>query len=117
MVPEARAPVPRSVFFATDKSEITPSGSVVLKNQAEWLQQHPNARVEIAGNADARAGEEYNQKLAQERADAVKGHLVGLGVNPDRMMTASHGKDKPVCGESTEACYAANRRVDLSVIG
>jgi peptidoglycan-associated lipoprotein len=90
---------------------------VVLKNQAEWLRQNPNTKVEIAGNADQRASEEYNQKLAQERAEAVKEHLVGLGVSPDRLMTASHGKDKPVCGESTEACYAANRRVDMSVIG
>ncbi len=117
VVPQPLAPIPESVFFATNKSEITPEGAVILKNQAEWLKQNPNARIEISGNADQRAGEEYNQELGRKRADAVKGHLVDLGVNPDRLKTTSLGKNKPVCAESTEACYAANRRVDLSVIG
>jgi peptidoglycan-associated lipoprotein len=110
-------PVPESVFFSLDKSEITTQGAVTLKNQAEFLKQNPDRKVQISGYTDERGSDEYNQKLGQERADAVKGHLAQLGINADRMTTASYGKEKPVCTESTESCHAANRRVDLDVTG
>ncbi len=110
-------PVPESVFFAYDKSDITPQMSVALKNQAEWLKQNPDRKLEISGNTDERGTEGYNQRLGQERADVVKNHLVQLGVSPDRMTTTSNGKNNPVCSESTASCQAANRRVDLNGIG
>lgn len=110
-------PTPESVFFATDKSDITPQAAVALKNQAEWLKQHPDTKMQITGNADQRASQEYNQALGQKRADAVKDYLVQLGVNADRLETASYGAARPVCTESEENCYAANRRADLRAIG
>lgn len=110
-------PVPESVFFALSESEITPGAAVTLRNQAEFLKQNPDRKVQISGNTDERGSQEYNEALGQRRADAVKEHLVGLGVSEDRMTTTSYGKDKPVCEESTESCHAANRRVDLSVTG
>lgn len=115
--PVAQQPMPQSVFFPTDKAEITPQTAVVLKNQAEFLKDNPGTKIEITGNADQRGSEAYNQTLAQKRADAVKGYLVEMGVNPDRLTTRSLGKDKPVCDESTGNCYAANRRADLQAIG
>jgi peptidoglycan-associated lipoprotein len=113
--PVAQKPAPASVFFATDKSEITPEAAVVLKNQAEWLKENPEAKVEISGNTDQRASEEYNQALGQKRADAVKEYLVGLGVSGDRLETASYGKEKPLCSDLTKDCHATNRRADLNV--
>ena len=110
-------PVPESVYFALDKSDITPQGAVTLKNQAEFLKQNPDRKVQIAGNADERGTQEYNQALAQRRADAVKNHLASLGVSQERMTTMSYGKDKPVCTGSTADCNAANRRVDMDVTG
>ncbi len=110
-------PVPESVFFSFDKADITPQAAVTLKNQAEWLKQNPDAKVSISGYADERGTEAYNQKLGQERADAVKGRLTQLGVSSDRMTTTSYGKDKPVCAEPAEKCYSANRRADLDMTG
>lgn len=112
-----QAPPAQSVYFGFDKSGITPEAKSTLKNQAEWLKQNPNAKVAISGNADRRADEEYNRTLAQKRADAVKAYLVQQGVKADRLETRSYGKERPVCGESTDKCYSANRRVDVQVTG
>lgn len=115
--PVVQKPMAGSVFFASNKSDITPQAAVALRNQAEWLKQNPEMKMQISGNADQRAGEEYNQALGQKRADAVKDYLVQLGVGADRLETTSYGKDRPICTESKENCYSANRRVDLQAIG
>jgi len=120
-MPGPSAPQPgqtaQSVYFGTDETGITPQAQSALKSQAEWLKQNPHAKMEITGNTDPRAGEEYNRTLGQKRAEAVKDYLVGLGVSPDRLETRSYGKDRPVCNEATENCYASGRRVDLEVTG
>ena len=115
--PAPAIPVPESVFFSFDKADITPRAAVALKNQAEWLKQNPDAKVSVSGYADERGTEEYNKKLGQERADAVKGYLAQQGVSSHRITTSSYGKDKPVCAEQAENCYSANRRADLDVTG
>ena len=115
--PVAQKPAPASVFFATDKSGITPQAGVVLKNQADWLKENPEAKMEISGNTDRRASEEYNQALGQKRAEVVKEYLVRLGVSQDRLATTTYGEEKPLCSDQTQGCRAANRRVDLSLTG
>ena len=40
----------------------------------------------------------------------MKEYLVSLGVSPARIDTISYGKERPVCAESTEDCWAQNRR-------
>lgn len=110
-------PMPQSVFFETNQSKITPHAEAALRDQAEWLKRNTGKKIEISGNTDQRAGNDYNLQLGQKRADAVKDQLVSLGVSPDRLQTTSYGKERPVCTDSTENCNAANRRVDLRTIG
>jgi outer membrane protein OmpA-like peptidoglycan-associated protein len=107
----------QSVYFGSDKYRITPQATENLKKDAELLKQNPTMKVEISGNADTRASTQYNQKLAQKRADAVKQQLVKQGVNPEQLQVKSYGEARPICGENTESCHASNRRVDLKAIG
>ncbi|OPY66443.1 MAG: Outer membrane protein P6 precursor [Syntrophorhabdaceae bacterium PtaU1.Bin034] len=115
--PAATQPSTQSVYFGSDKYRITPQAAESLKKDAELLKQNPTMKVEISGNADTRANAQYNQKLAQKRADAVKQQLVKQGVNPEQLQVKSYGEARPVCGENTENCHASNRRVDLKAIG
>jgi peptidoglycan-associated lipoprotein len=115
--PETQKPMMESVFFATGKHNITDQSAEVLKQEAEWLKENPQTKIQISGNTDQRGGAEYNQKLAMKRAEAVKNQLANLGVDPDRITTTSYGKERPMCQDATTNCYATNRRVDLQAIG
>jgi peptidoglycan-associated lipoprotein len=64
----------------------------------------------IEGHCDDRGTREYNLALGERRATAAKNYLIALGIDANRMQTISYGKERPVCTESTESCWALNRR-------
>jgi peptidoglycan-associated lipoprotein len=99
-----------TVHFDYDKYAVLEGDKALLQKQAAWLAQYPNVKVTIEGNADERGTREYNIALGARRANAVKEFLVSLGVSAARIETVSYGKEKPICSESTEACWAQNRR-------
>ncbi len=100
----------QDVFYDYDSYDISPQYQQVLQADARFLQQHPNIRFTIEGHCDERGSTEYNLALGDNRANAAKSALVALGIPADRIRTISYGKEKPFCTESTEACWAQNRR-------
>jgi peptidoglycan-associated lipoprotein len=98
------------VFFEFDKSDLTDAGRATLQKQAAWLQRFGAVTLTLEGHCDERGTREYNLGLGARRAQAVKDYLASLGVSAARLDTISYGKERPVCVESTEACYAQNRR-------
>lgn len=103
------------VFFAFDKSDLDSSSQATLQKQAAWLSKYRGVTAAIQGNADERGTREYNLALGARRATAVKDYLVSLGVREDRLMTISYGKERPVCAESSEACWSNNRRAASAI--
>ncbi len=103
------------VFFNYDSSELRAEGRAQVEKWAAWLKQHPNVSVTITGHCDERGTREYNLGLGERRAEAARRYLVALGVSRTRVGTISFGKERPVCGSSTESCYAQNRRGVMSV--
>jgi peptidoglycan-associated lipoprotein len=99
-----------TVHFDYDKYNVTDEDRGVLQRQSAWLQKYPQVRVTIEGHCDERGTREYNLALGARRANAVKEYLVSLGVSSQRLDTISYGKERPMCSESTEDCYAQNRR-------
>ncbi|MDP2701178.1 MAG: OmpA family protein, partial [Candidatus Rokubacteria bacterium] len=69
-----------------------------------------NNLVLIEGHADERGTNEYNLALGEKRAKAAMNYLVAQGVQASRITIISYGKERPVCTEKTEACWAKNRR-------
>jgi len=98
------------VFFDTDKSNLKDEGKATLQRQAAWMKLYPNLTFTIEGHADERGTREYNLALGGRRAAATKDFLVSLGVDASRLNTVSYGKERPVCLESNEDCWAQNRR-------
>jgi peptidoglycan-associated lipoprotein len=72
-------------------------------------------RVTIEGHCDERGTNEYNQHLGQRRAESVRRYLVNLGLAEGSLEAVSFGEEQPACTESTEACWAQNRRAELKV--
>jgi len=98
------------VLFAYDQSSLDDRAKTVLKEQATWLQTYRNVSLTLEGHCDERGTREYNLALGARRAAAVKDYLVSLGVAAGRLKTVSFGKERPVCEQSNEACWAQNRR-------
>ena len=103
------------VFFAFDRSDITPEARETLARQAEWLRRYPNVSATIEGHCDERGTREYNLALGERRAQAVKNVLVALGIPASRISTISYGKERPAVVGSSEEAYAQNRRAVTTV--
>jgi peptidoglycan-associated lipoprotein len=103
----------RSIYYDFDKYNIKDQYKPLLRAHADYLMKHPNAKMLIQGNTDARGSREYNIALGQRRADGVKKMLELMGASDSQIEAVSLGKEKPRCTEQTEACYSQNRRSDM----
>jgi peptidoglycan-associated lipoprotein len=99
-----------TVHFAYNEYAIDDEARGVLQRQSAWLQKYPSVRLTVEGHCDERGTREYNLALGARRANAVKEYLVSLGVSSGRLDTISYGKERPICTDSTEDCWAQNRR-------
>jgi len=107
---DLRVNVGDTVHFDYDQYAIKDEDRSTLQRQAAWLQKYPSVRVTVEGHCDERGTREYNLALGARRANAVKEYLVSLGVSSARVDTISYGKERPICSESDESCWAQNRR-------
>ena len=106
-----------TVHFGYDEYNIEANDRTTLQKQAAWLNKYPSVQITIDGNADERGTREYNLALGARRANAVKEFLVSLGVNAGRLQTVSYGKERPLCTQSSEDCWAQNRRGTSTITG
>jgi peptidoglycan-associated lipoprotein len=114
---DLRVNVGDTVHFGYNEYNVGDSDKAILGRQAAWLAKYPSVRVTIEGHADERGTREYNLALGARRANAVKEVLVSQGVSTGRVETVSYGKERPVCTESGEECWAQNRRGVTTVTG
>jgi peptidoglycan-associated lipoprotein len=112
-----RVNVGDTVHFALNQYNIEDADKQVLGRQAAWLSKYPAVRVTVEGHCDERGTREYNLALGARRANAVKEFLVAQGVSTGRVETISYGKERPICTESNEACWAQNRRGVTTITG
>jgi len=103
-----------SVYFPFDVDAVQDADRETIMNHAEYLASHPNVKVRVEGNADERGSSEYNLGLGQRRAKNTKRALVLGGAADSQIETVSYGEEKPRCSEHNEACWAQNRRADIS---
>ena len=97
------------IYFAFDKYDLNATSKSKLKTLAGILSKN-NVPLTVEGNCDERGTKEYNLALGDKRAVAAKQYLISLGISSSRISTISYGKEKPICTESNEACWAKNRR-------
>jgi peptidoglycan-associated lipoprotein len=105
------------VHFDFDSAELRAQDQEVLRRNADKLKQLDFLKVTVEGHADERGTVEYNLALGERRAKAAHDYLLTLGVPADRMKIVSYGKEIPVCRESTEDCWARNRRDHFAITG
>ncbi|MCE5231857.1 MAG: peptidoglycan-associated lipoprotein Pal [Mizugakiibacter sp.] len=103
----------RVVYFDFDKSEIKPEFQQIVACHAKYLQDRPDARMTLEGNADERGSREYNMGLGERRGNAVSSALQAAGGSASQLNVVSYGEERPTCREHNEACWSKNRRVEF----
>lgn len=102
-----------TVHFGFDKSNLDAAAKKEVAQNVNWMKANPNAKVQIEGHCDSRGTVEYNVALGERRANAVKAHMVSLGIPGDRLSVISYGKEKPLDMDENEAAWAKNRRANF----
>ena len=115
--------LPDHVLFEFDRHELLPEATATLDQIAEAVDHFAPAPVRVAGHTDARGSTDHNQALSERRAQSVVDHLVGAGVDSDRITAEGHGETRPVApnqredGTDDPDGRARNRRVEVVIVG
>jgi peptidoglycan-associated lipoprotein len=112
--PDCADPSLFTIRFAFDKATLTSESQGTLQKLAGCLKRAPAKKVVVQGHCDERGTTQYNIALGSRRAEAAKKYLGDLGASGS-LDTVSFGKEKPLCTESTEDCWAKNRRDEFQV--
>ncbi|HEX4870970.1 MAG TPA: OmpA family protein [Nevskiaceae bacterium] len=106
----------RGVTFDFDKATLTANARTLLDDVVAALQAAAEIKVEVGGHTDARGSEAYNQRLSEQRAQAVLDYLVAAGIDAGRLSAAGYGEGSPVADNETDEGRELNRRVELKVL-
>jgi outer membrane protein OmpA-like peptidoglycan-associated protein len=102
------------VNFDFDSDKIQKRSNNDLNEVAKAMKKNKTAKYEIGGYTDNKGKDDYNVKLSERRANAVKDYLVKVGkVNAKQLVTKGYGPASPIADNNTEAGRAKNRRVEF----
>jgi len=105
----------KDIHFDFDRSSIRPRDARILDASAAWLKANPKQLLLIEGHCDDRGTSEYNMALGERRARAASEYLGSKGIDPERILLISYGKERPQCEDMTDGCRASSRRVAFLV--
>ena len=105
--------VPSDLSFDTGRADIKPNMRPILDQFANGLAGQPNTEVRIIGHTDSTGGDELNNRLSLERAQATKNYLVSRGVSANQIQVAGRGEHEPVADNTSDTGRSRNRRVEV----
>ena len=105
------------VLFDTGKYNLRPEAREKLAKLSGIVLAHPGLHLAVEGHTDSTGSDEFNMKLSQQRADAVRDYLVSQSLASDTLTSQGFGKANPVTDNSTSAGRQKNRRVEIIVSG
>lgn len=103
------------LYFDTAKATLKPASEATLQQVLGVLNADPALRLVVAGHTDSEGEDAYNQRLSEQRAEAVMQWLTGKGVDAARLTSEGLGESRPVADNGSDAGRALNRRVQLRV--
>ncbi|WAS99576.1 OmpA family protein [Nannocystis punicea] len=105
-----------SVLFVSGKATLLPSATSRLTQVAEALAAgDPGSTFVVEGYTDSKGSDAFNERLSEERAQAVRDFLVEHGVAPERIQARGMGESDPVASNKTAEGRANNRRVEIVI--
>ncbi|HTS47554.1 MAG TPA: OmpA family protein [Bryobacteraceae bacterium] len=105
------------VLFDFNKYTLRPAAREKLAKISGIILSHPGLRLEVDGYTDSVGSDDYNMKLSEQRAGAVRDYLTGQGLARENVSALGFGKENPVASNDTSAGRQKNRRVEMVVSG
>jgi outer membrane protein OmpA-like peptidoglycan-associated protein len=106
----------KKVLFKQSSAELLDDSYPELDSVANFLNENPSIRIEVAGHTDAYGSAKANLKLSNERAAEIKKYLGNKGVSSDRITSKGYGGSKPIAPNTTEESRRLNRRVEFVIL-
>lgn len=110
-----------NIYFGLAQAEPLAESLPILDRLVKFMQEHPEAKIELSAHTDCRGGDAYNFNLSDKRANACVNYLTQNGIQKDRMVPRGYGErkllnecaDGVVCDESQ---HQKNRRVEIKIL-
>jgi len=112
----------KNIFFDYDKSTIRDNSRPELDKLYDFLKENKDVRIEIGGHTDSWGNDEYNQRLSNDRANAVVNYLVKKGISSSRLVAKGYGETKPIApnenpdGTDNPEGRQLNRRIEIKLL-
>lgn len=107
------------IYFAYDKSNITPKAAFELDKLVALMKKYPNMVIKAESHTDSRNTPEYNSALSNRRAQSTVQYVISQGIDKNRISGEGYGESRPVnnCGDNcSEAQHKLNRRSEFIII-
>ena len=98
------------IFFDLDSSTLKPGAYSEIDRVSNVLNNYPQTTIRVEGHTDSTGPEDYNKRLSEKRAEAVKSALIQRGVDPRRIQAVGYGESQPISSNN-----AMNRRVGIVI--
>ena len=106
----------KTILFDTNKDTFKQQTYPVLLAISAILKEYPSSKFSIEGHTDSDGSNEFNERLSDSRAMAVKKYLVEQGIDEFRLSAIGYGESKPIDTNNTKAGKANNRRVEVKLV-
>lgn len=114
ITPGMQACAAQTVHFEFDRSDLSQVDRTQLQRSARCLEAVPSDHALVDGDCDDRGTAQYNVALGFRRAHSAASYLQDLGVKASQLTEVSYGEEIPLCTDSTEECWARNRRAGVT---
>ena len=104
-----------NILFVTASYKLLSKSYKGLDEVVKILKENPDMNLAIDGHTDNVGNDEFNQKLSNNRAVAVKRYFISKGIEESRVTSAGHGKTMPIADNKTAAGRQKNRRVEMKL--
>lgn len=104
------------ILFDLNSYQLKDAAKNNIKELSRVLQKYADTDILIEGHTDNTGTNEYNQKLSEQRANAVSNYTKSLGVSGTRMSISGYGESQPEEDNGTETGRRANRRVEIAIM-
>ena len=106
----------KHVYFETGQGQLKEQSNSELDELTEYLKEHSEIRVKVAGHTDNTGGSKLNQQLSENRAKSVYDYLAAKGIESGRLSYEGFGASKHIVSNISEEGRKQNRRVEVVVM-
>ena len=101
--------------FDVNSATLKAESASKLDKLVAFLNEYPQANVEVVGYTDTSGAASYNQKISEQRAESVANALVERGIDSSRIQARGEGENNPIVSNDTLEGRQQNRRVEVIV--